>query len=69
LYYFVVRLLHVVLFVLVSGVPPEAIQAMLRLAPGFLGAPLLLTPAGSSTASSRGRCGPWRSGSTWACPW
>jgi low temperature requirement protein LtrA len=44
--YFVVRLLHVVLFVLASGVPPEAIQAMLRLAPGFLGAPLLLIPAG-----------------------
>src|SRR5918998_586374 len=44
--YFVVRLLHVVLFVLASGVPPEAIRAMLRLAPGFLGAPLLLIPAG-----------------------
>src|SRR5215212_6410715 len=44
--YFVVRLLHVVLFVLASGVPPEAIRAMLRLAPGFLGAPLLLNPAG-----------------------
>src|SRR5215208_3774332 len=29
-----------------SGVPPEAIRAMLRLAPGFLGAPLLLIPAG-----------------------
>src|SRR3712207_5615896 len=44
--YFVVRLLHVVLFVLATGVPPEANQAMLRLAPGFLGAPLLLIPAG-----------------------
>jgi low temperature requirement protein LtrA len=44
--YFVVRLLHVVLFVLASGVPPEANRAMLRLAPGFLGAPLLLIPAG-----------------------
>src|SRR3712207_2711522 len=44
--YFVVRLLHVVLFVLASSVPPEAIRAMLRLAPGFLGAPLLLIPAG-----------------------
>jgi low temperature requirement protein LtrA len=44
--YFVVRILHVVLFVLASGVPPEAIRAMLRLAPGFLGAPLLLIPAG-----------------------
>ena len=41
-----VRLLHVVLFVLASGVPPEAIRAMLRLAPGFLGAPVLLIPAG-----------------------
>jgi low temperature requirement protein LtrA len=27
-------------------VPPDAIRAMLRLAPGFLGAPLLLIPAG-----------------------
>src|ERR687896_1674878 len=44
--YFVVRVLHVVLFVLASGVPPEAIRAMLRLAPGFLGAHLLLIPAG-----------------------
>jgi low temperature requirement protein LtrA len=44
--YFVVRILHVVLFVLASGVPPETIRAMLRLAPGFLGAPLLLIPAG-----------------------
>ena len=44
--YLVVRLLHVVLFVLASGVPPEAIRAMLRLAPGFLGAPVLLIPAG-----------------------
>src|ERR687890_1237055 len=44
--YFVVRLLHVVLFVLASGVPSEAHQAMLRLAPGFLGAPALLIPAG-----------------------
>jgi low temperature requirement protein LtrA len=44
--YFVVRLLHIVLFVLASGVPPEAIRAMLRLAPGFLGAPLLLIVAG-----------------------
>src|ERR671912_2606451 len=44
--YFVVRLLHVVLFVLASGVPPEAIRAMLRLAPGFLVAPMLLIPAG-----------------------
>src|SRR5919106_1295079 len=44
--YFVVRVLHVVLFVLATGSTPEARQAMLRLAPGFLGAPLLLIPAG-----------------------
>ena len=44
--YFVVRLLHVLLFVLATGVPSEAHQAMLRLAPGFLGAPALLIPAG-----------------------
>jgi low temperature requirement protein LtrA len=44
--YFVVRLLHVLLFVLSTGVPSEAHQAMLRLAPGFLGAPALLIPAG-----------------------
>jgi low temperature requirement protein LtrA len=44
--YFVVRLLHVVLYVLATGSTPEARQAMLRLAPGFLGAPVLLIPAG-----------------------
>ena len=44
--YFVVRLLHVVLYVLATGSTPEPRQAMLRLAPGFLGAPVLLIPAG-----------------------
>ena len=44
--YFVVRVLHVVLFVVATGSTPEARQAMLRLAPGFLGAPVLLIPAG-----------------------
>ena len=44
--YFVVRVLHVVLFVLATGSTPEARQAMVRLAPGFLGAPVLLIPAG-----------------------
>jgi low temperature requirement protein LtrA len=44
--YFVVRFLHVVLFVLATGGTTEARQAMLRLAPGFLGAPALLIPAG-----------------------
>ena len=62
--YFVVRLLHVVLFVLASGVPPEAIRAMLRLAPGFLGAPCCSSRPGSRTASSRAPYGPRRSGST-----
>jgi low temperature requirement protein LtrA len=44
--YFVVRLLHVALFLLATGGRPEANRAMLRLTPGFLGAPLLLIPAG-----------------------
>src|SRR5919107_1315616 len=44
--YFVVRILHVVLYVLATGSTPESRQAMLRLAPGFLGAPALLIPAG-----------------------
>src|SRR5215218_7409574 len=34
--YFVVRLLHVLLYVLATGSTPESRQAMLRLAPGFL---------------------------------
>jgi low temperature requirement protein LtrA len=38
--------LHVVLFVLATGNTPETHQAIVRLAPGFLGAPVLLTPAG-----------------------
>src|SRR5918995_4817422 len=44
--YFVVRLLHVVLFVLATGGTPETRQAILRLAPGFVGAPVLLIVAG-----------------------
>src|SRR5919202_1594657 len=44
--YFVVRILHVALFVLAIGNTLEARQAMLRLAPGFLIAPALLIPAG-----------------------
>ncbi|GAA0230975.1 low temperature requirement protein A [Haladaptatus pallidirubidus] len=42
--YFVVRALHVVLYGLIT--PPETRNAVLRLAPGFLGAPLLLILAG-----------------------
>ena len=52
--YFVVRVLHVVLFVLATGSTPEARQAMLRLAPGFLGAPLLLIPAGFLNGFAQG---------------
>ena len=44
--YFVVRLWHVVLFVLATGNTPETQQAFLRLTPGFLLAPALLIPAG-----------------------
>jgi len=41
-----VRLLHVVLYALATGRTPETHQAILRLAPGFLVAPVLLVPAG-----------------------
>ncbi|CAA9453633.1 MAG: possible low temperature requirement protein A [uncultured Rubrobacteraceae bacterium] len=44
--YFVVRLLHVVLFVFATGNTPETHQAILRLTPGFLIAPVLLVVAG-----------------------
>ena len=44
--YFVVRLLHVVLYGLATGRTPETHQAIVRLAPGFLVAPVLLVPAG-----------------------
>jgi low temperature requirement protein LtrA len=52
--YFVVRLLHVVLFVLATGSTPETQQAMLRLAPGFLAAPVLLIAAGFVDGFARG---------------
>jgi low temperature requirement protein LtrA len=56
--YFVVRLLHVVLFVLATGNTPETHQAFVRLTPGFLVAPMLLIPAGGSwTASPRAHSG------------
>ncbi|MGA9399586.1 low temperature requirement protein A [Haladaptatus sp.] len=42
--YFVVRALHVVLYGLTT--PPETREAILRLAPGFLGAPVLLIVSG-----------------------
>jgi low temperature requirement protein LtrA len=44
--YFVVFLLQVVLFALATGGEPEQRRAILRLAPGFLGAPALLILAG-----------------------
>ena len=44
--YFVVFLLQVVLFALATGGEPEQRRAILRLAPGFLGAPALLIVAG-----------------------
>jgi low temperature requirement protein LtrA len=43
--YFVVFLLHMVLFVLATGREPER-RAILRLAPGFLGGPAVLVVAG-----------------------
>jgi low temperature requirement protein LtrA len=44
--YFVVRLLHVVLYALATGRTPETRRAVLRLAPGLLGGPALLIVAG-----------------------
>src|SRR5919112_3610370 len=43
--YFVVHLLQVLLYMLATGLEPER-RAVLRLAPGFLGAPALLIVAG-----------------------
>src|ERR687894_2453309 len=44
--YFVVRLLQVLLYALATGDMPETRRAILRLAPGFLVAPVLLIVAG-----------------------
>ena len=44
--YFIVRLLQVALYSLATGDTPETRQAILRLAPGFVGAPMLLIVAG-----------------------
>ena len=44
--YFVVRLLQVALYALATGDTPETRQAILRLAPGFVGGPALLIVAG-----------------------
>ena len=44
--YFVVRFLQVALYSLATGGTPETRQAILRLAPGFVGAPVLLIVAG-----------------------
>jgi low temperature requirement protein LtrA len=52
--YFVVRLLHVVLFVLATGSAPETHQAIVRLAPGFLVAPVLLIVAGFMDGFAQG---------------
>jgi low temperature requirement protein LtrA len=52
--YFVVRVLHVALFVLATGNTPESQQAMLRLAPGFLAAPVLLIVAGFADGLAQG---------------
>ena len=48
------RLLHVVLYVLATGSTPETHGAIVRLAPGFLGAPVLLLPAGLADGFAQG---------------
>ena len=52
--YFVVRLLHVVLYALATGHTPEMRQAVLRLAPGLLGGPALLIVAGFLDSLAQG---------------
>ena len=52
--YFVVFLLQVVLFALATGGEPEQRRAILRLAPGFLGAPALLIVAGFLDGPAQG---------------
>jgi low temperature requirement protein LtrA len=49
-----VQLLHVVLYVLATGSTPETHGAIVRLAPGFLGAPVLLLPAGFADGFAQG---------------
>jgi low temperature requirement protein LtrA len=44
--YFVVQLLQVLLYALATGNTPQQRQAILRLAPGYVGAPALLIVAG-----------------------
>src|SRR5829696_3536254 len=44
--YFVVQLLHQLLYALATGSDPEQRRAVLRLAPGYVGAPALLIVAG-----------------------
>src|SRR5919106_5127644 len=44
--YFVVQILQVLLYELATGSEPETRRAILRLAPGFVGAPVLLIWAG-----------------------
>jgi low temperature requirement protein LtrA len=57
--YCVVRLLHVVVYALATGQTPETQRAVLRLAPGLLGGPVLLIAAGFPDGLAQGRSGPW----------
>src|SRR5215216_275456 len=52
--YFVVRLLQVALYSLATGDMPETRQAILRLAPGFVGGPALLIAAGFLDGHAQG---------------
>ena len=59
--YFVVQLLQVLLYALATGSEPETRRAILRLAPGFVGAPVLLIWAGFLDGYAQGRSGLRRS--------
>jgi low temperature requirement protein LtrA len=52
--YFIVRFLHVALYLLATRDTPQTRQAILRLSPGFLGGPALLVVAGFLDGPAKG---------------
>jgi low temperature requirement protein LtrA len=59
--YFVVQLLQVLLYSLATGDTPGQRRAILRLAPGLVGAPVLMIVAGLLDGYAQGRSGQQRS--------
>jgi low temperature requirement protein LtrA len=65
--YFVVQLLHLLLYSLATGRDPELHRAVLRLAPAQVIGPALLIVAGFLDGYAQGLSGPWpsRSATAW----